>query len=155
MALAQFLSLPAAATGLAPASSATAWLYGSWVQASASLGTDIYVMGLTFQITNVPALDTTVQQLFEIGIGAGGSEVTKVQIPYSFRADDLTGYYHTRAYNIFLPEPFTIVAGTRVAVRVTDSLASAITYGGVKIWYREGAAPAVTRKALMLLGCGS
>ena len=139
----QILSLPAAATGLTPASSATAWLYGSWVEASASLGTKIYVIGLAFQITNTPAsLDTTYAQLFEIGIGAAASEVTKIQIPYSYRADTVAYGYYRNTLKVFLPEPYEIPAGTRVAVRATDSIASAITYNGVKIIYREGAVSA-------------
>src|SRR3990170_62133 len=139
MALGQYLSLPAAAAGLTPASSASAWAYGSYVVASASLTTDIYVIGIAFQVTNIPALDVTHQSLFEIATGAGGAETTQIQIPYSHRPDTLAGYYLNSSLQVFLPEDFLITAGTRVAVRATDSLASAITYNGVKIMYREGA----------------
>lgn len=154
MALNQFLSLPADANGLTPASAASAWGFGSWVVASASLGTDIYVMGLVFEVTNVPGLGTTVEQLFEIGTGAGGAEVTKVQIPWSIRQDTLVGYYMTKSYTLYLPEPMLIAQGTRVAVRVTDSLASVITYNGVKLKYMEGAAPVSSKRYLMMLGVG-
>ena len=140
MALGDLLSLPAAATGLAPISGAGAWGYGSWAEASASLATDIYVIGLTFQLTNSPvSLDTTYEQLFEIGTGASGAEVTKIQIPYSFRSDTVAYGYYKDTIKYFFPEPLTISAGTRVAVRATDSIAAAITYNGVKILYREGA----------------
>ena len=154
MAQNDFRSLPAAAAGLTPASPATAWAYGAWVQASASLASDIYVMGLVFQPTNVPALDTTHEMLFEIGTGAGGAEAVKVQIPYSIKPDTLVGYYMSGSYSIQLSEPMLIAQGTRVAVRCTDSLASAITYNGVKIRHMEGATTANAKSYLMLMGVG-
>ncbi|MFZ2541121.1 MAG: hypothetical protein WAW75_05025 [Gallionella sp.] len=154
MAQNDFRSLPANAAGLTPASSASAWAYGAWVQASASLASDIYVQGLVFEVTNVVGLDTTVQQLFEIGTGAGGAEATKIQLPWSIRQDTLVGYYKTNSYAIYLPEPMLIAQGTRVAVRCTDSLASAITYNGVKIRYMEGATTANAASYLMLMGVG-
>lgn len=152
MSLGQYLSLPASANGLSPISSASAWAYGSYVEASASLASDIYVIGIAFQVTNTPSLDVTHESLFEIATGAGGAEVTKIQIPYSHRPDTLVGYYLDSSLQVFLPEDFLIAAGTRVVVRATDSLASAITYGGVKIMYREGATPVATRSYLMLMG---
>lgn len=136
----QLLSLPAVTGGLAPASSATAWLFGSWVVASASLGTDIYVTGLAFQVTDAsPGAAATREYLFEIGTGAEGAEVTKVQIPYSNRADTVAYGYYRSTLKVFLPESYLIPSGTRVAVRATDSIASAITYNSVKLLYREGA----------------
>ena len=140
----QFLTTPSTATGLTPASGSTAWTFGSWVEVINSTGTDILLTGLTFQMQTSPAVaDTTYEQLFEIGTGASSSEVTKVQIPYSYRADSITsannglGYWHIRPVTFYLSEPFYVTAGTRVAVRVTDDIASAITYGGVKLLYKE------------------
>lgn len=151
MAQGQYLSLPAAAAGLAPASSASAWAFGSWVEASSSLSTGIIIYGIEFAIPTSPAAaDTTYQQLFEIGTGASSSEVTKIQIPFSYRADTITsasnglGYWMPRVFRSYLPEPIRVDLGTRVAVRATDSIASAITYGGVKILYRESSAPTVS-----------
>jgi hypothetical protein len=139
MALAQFLSLPAIEAGKAPVSSASAWAFGNWVEISASITTDIYLIGIQFQLGSTkPSLDTTTQQLFEIGIGGSGAEVTKLQFPYSFRKDTAVGYYHTKTINVFLPEPYFIQGLSRVAVRATDSIASAITYTNFKIFYREG-----------------
>lgn len=139
MALDDIESLPADATGIAPTSGASAWGFGLWTELTSATTTDIYVISLVFQITNIPALDTTVEQLFEIGIGTAGAEVTDIQIPYNVRNDTQVGYYLTRPDHIFLPEPVLIPEGTRIAVRVADSLATAITYQGVKIMYKEGA----------------
>lgn len=139
MALDDIESLPTTANGITPISAASAWGFGLWTELTSATTTDIYVISLLFQITNIPALDTTVEQLFEIGIGAAGAEVTDIQIPYNVRNDTLVGYYHTRPNHIFLPEPVLIASGTRIAIRVADSLATAITYQGVKIMYKEGA----------------
>ena len=142
MAANQILSLPAAATGLAPAATVTAWVFGAYVQASASLSTDIAVIGVTFGITTPLAVDTTTQYILEISTGAAASEVTKIQIPFSYRMDTAVGYYMPTMLKSFLPEPHIIASGSRVAVRVAHSLAEVITYAGVKILYREVAAAA-------------
>jgi len=139
MAANQILSLPAAATGLAPDSSATAWTYGTAVTASASLGVGINIIGLQFQVTNIPTVDATQEILFDITIGG----TTKVQIPYTQRSDTAVGYYQAPSQTIFLPEPYSVPGGSAVAVKVTDSLSSAITYNGVKILYQEKTPPAV------------
>lgn len=140
MALDDIESLPADATGITPTSGASAWGFGLWTELTSATTTDIYVISLVFQITNIPALDTTVEQLFELGTGGpGGTEVTQIQIPYNVRNDTQVGYYLTTPIHIFLPEPMLITSGTRIAVRVANSLATAITYQGVKIMYKEGA----------------
>lgn len=143
MAANQFLSLPAVATGLSPASPVTAWSFGSWVEASAALPIGTKVIGFQFQVT-FPAgsLDTTFEILFEIGKGASGSEAVQAQVPFSHRLDTAVGYYLKGS--VMFPEPFTIIGGTRVAVRVTDSITSVVTYQGVKLLYEELKPPTVT-----------
>jgi len=142
MAAGQILSLPQAATGLAPVSSATAWNYGTAVTASASLAVGIKIIGLQFQVTNIPTVDATQEILFDITVGG----TTKVQIPYTQRSDTAVGFYPSVPYSggtVFLPEPYSVPGGSAVAVQVTDSLASAKTYNGVKILYQENTPPTV------------
>jgi len=133
----QYLSLPNVTTGLSPASAASAWGYGAWIQASAGMDVDVYLSGFSFQITNTPSLDVTTEQLFEIGTGVIGSEVTKIQIPYSIRVDTIDCYYLTNIFNVYFPEPMLVSAGTCITVRAADSLVTAITYNGVKIMYQR------------------
>jgi len=140
MALDDINAFPADAAGITPTSAASVWGFGLWTELTTGFAFDIYIISLSFQITNIPALDTTVEQLFEIGIGTAGAEITEVQVPYNVRNDTQVGYYLTRPEHIFLPEPIEITAGNRIAVKVADSLATAITYNGVKIMYKEGAA---------------
>jgi hypothetical protein len=139
----QYLSLPAAATGLAPISGASAWAFGSWVTAVSPLPIGIRIVGITFQTTYKPATDTTNEIFLEIGIGKIGSEITKIQVPYSQRKGTALGYFQTEIYNMFFPEPYLISGGNRVAVRITDNVASALTYSGVKIFYIEDDSPTV------------
>src|SRR3990167_766012 len=157
MAQDQFLSFPAAAGGLTPITGASAWVFGLWVVGTTGLGFDIDIIGFTFQITPSPsALDTTNEGIFEIGTGAGGSEGTQIQIPFQLRADTTAyGYYKRGQIPVFFPEPRTIPAGTRIVVRVAHSVASAVTYNGVKILYKEGVTTAVAiTPRLLLLGVG-
>lgn len=131
--------------GATPASAASAWGFGSWAEVLPNgWPYDIAIYGLTFEVTNVPALDTTIEELFEIGTGAPGAEVTKVQVPYTLRADTgPIGYYLERMLYPAFGEPMLVPAGTRVAVRAADSLASVVTYEGVKVYFREVAAAVV------------
>jgi len=151
MALGQYLSVPAAAAGISVTTNATAWVLGE-ATLSTGLTSDIYVIGLAFQVTNTPALDTTHETLFQIRTGGVGSEVVQIQIPYSHRPDTLVGYYSDSTLKVFLPEDFLIPANTRISVTAACSLASAITYAGIKLMYREGAAAANARSQLMMLG---
>jgi len=142
MATTQILSLPATVAGATPASSGTAWAFGSDVTLSASLSTTINVIGIQFQNTDIPAIDVNQHILFEITVGG----VTKLQIPFNMKADSLVGYNYTSGSSIqafYLPEPYVIVAGSAVVVKVTDSISSALTYSGFKLLYQENLAPTV------------
>jgi hypothetical protein len=108
---------------------------GSWVLLAESLAYDIAVIGLQFQSTYIPAsLDTTYEHLFEIGVGPANLEVVKIQLPYSIRQDTVLQYYLTGG--VMLPEGFSIEKGSRVSVRVANSVATAVTYDAVKLRYQ-------------------
>ena len=143
--LGNYFSLPARTIGIWPVGNATAWAYGSWYQLIDKLDSGIFVSGIQFQVGAILAtLDTTREILFEIGVGLAGSEVVKMQIPYSIRLDTAVGYYNSSGYNsIRFPEPMLIPAGSRIAVRVADSFAVAVTYDGFKLMYREVVDPTV------------
>lgn len=155
MALNQLLSLPGAAAGLALTPSTTAWVFGSWVVASASVTTDIYIIGFEWTAEYTSSLDTTIAHLFEIGTGATGSEVTQIQLPGSWRDDTAAGHYFPQGLTVFLPEPYFVPAGAQVSVRVANLVGAATPYR-VKIFYREGAPAASTGvpNALMMMGIG-
>jgi len=142
MAANQILSLPAVSAGISVVSSATAWNYGTAVDISASLPVGISIIGLQFQNTDTPVADITQEVLFDITV----SGTTKIQIPYSLRADTLVGFFQGSAYSggtVFLPEPFKVSGGSAVAVKVTDDVTAALTYNGVKILYTEDTPPTV------------
>lgn len=141
MALNQILSIPSNSNGLSPVSGVSAWTYGSWVAFTTSLPTDGYITGITFQNQAIPSLDTTQQFLFEVGIGAAGAEVVKLQVPYSFRQDTNIGIYLMPVNSIYLPEPFFVHGGSRISVRVADSIANALTYNNAKLMYRDAGLP--------------
>lgn len=140
MSVGQLLSLPSAATGLAPVSSATAWTFGTPV-AVGTLATDIEVIFFNFQNTDIPAVDTLQEILFEITVNG----TTELQIPFSMKADSLVGWEKSpptsSSNNFYLTEPFFIPAGSAVAIKVADSIAAVLTYNGVKILYNELSKP--------------
>jgi hypothetical protein len=129
--------------GSRPISSSSSWVLGSWVKIIGSTSCDIYINGFQFQTTYVSAADTTREQLWEIGIGGLGSEVTQLQFPSSFRNDTAVGYYlDTKTY--FLPEPYFVPMGSRISVRVANGHANAVTYEGVKLMYQAAGLPLET-----------
>lgn len=138
----QFLSLPAVVLGADVVSSSTAWVYGTAIVLSAALPSDIAVFGFQFQNSDIPAVDTNQNILFDITVGG----TTEIQLPFNMKADSLVGYDPTGSGAIqafYLPEPYFIPAGSAVAVKVTDSIAAALTYEGVKLFYNELSHPTI------------
>lgn len=135
MALTDFRSLPSSQAGLIVAPNASIWTFGSWTQLTPSVSGDISVMYLQFQTTNITALDTTVQYLFEIGVGAIGAETTIIQVPFSVRNDTKVGYYSNNTYRLFLPEPRVITDGSRISIRGASSIANAGNQAAFKLFY--------------------
>ena len=145
----QILSLPAAAAGKTPASNASAWVFGSWSAFVGGTTNNIQIIGLQFQWQTSPAAaDTTYEALFDIGVGTAGNEVTQLQFPVSYRADTITsannglGYWYSSGVGgspitLYLPEMFPVNAGATLSVRVACSIASAITFTGVKLLYKD------------------
>jgi hypothetical protein len=127
-------SLPPQEVGISVTGHPTAWIFGAWKQLGQFTKSDIYIYGLQFQETRVATADTTYQVLFEIGFGMVGREVTKIQIPYSYRNDTAVAYYLPPVGRVFLPEPVLVPQYTTISVRVTGSTGSE-TCNGVKLRY--------------------
>jgi hypothetical protein len=136
------LSFAEAVAGISIGSSTSAWAWSEWVTCNSRVSRDIAIVGITFERQTSPAAaDTTYEAVLEIGTGYAGEELTKIQMPFSCRADTITsannglGYWMPRAYSLFLPEPFEVTLGTRLAMRVANSVAAAITYAGIRLRY--------------------
>ena len=130
----QIRSIPFNENGLTFTTPATAWLFSPWKVIWDYVPEDAALIGISFETNFVfSAADTTQEHLFEIGFGEVGNPTTKVQIPHSCRSDTAVGFYLTRAYAAFLPEPLIIPHSTTVSIRVARSIATAVTYAGVKL----------------------
>jgi hypothetical protein len=140
MADTQIIAVPELENGDAITSGAGAWGYGSWVVLSPGT-TAVTVYGVAFQNTDVPAIDVTQEFLIELGVGAPGAEVVKIQIPYSFRQDTNVGYYLDARF--FLPEPWKVPYGVVISARVADSIAAALLYNGVKLFGMRDDTPSI------------
>lgn len=140
MAASDYVSFPAAANGLSRTSNATAWVHSTWIELfpdSQFPSTDVAIVGVDCSIGSVVTADTTIEFLMELGTGTAGSEVTKVQIPWSLRSDTSANYFLGIADRfLWLPEPFKVPAGTRVAVRIASSAASFVN-NGISVHIRE------------------
>lgn len=135
MALTDFRSLPSNQDGIIVVPNNSTWTFGSWTELTPSTSGDISVMYLQFQTTNITALDTTVEYLFDIGTGGVGAETTIIQIPFSVRNDTQVGYYSNKTYSFFLPEPKVITDGSRISIRGASSIASAGNQAAFKLFY--------------------
>lgn len=131
---------PSAAAGIAPQTGVGVWTYGAWTVLDASLPTDIAVIGV---VCNFPESNTnaTVREIqVELGIGASGSEVLKVQIPWTIERITAAEYLMPPTLTLLLPEPYSIPAGTRVSARMIHSgipSSTAQTYDGFHLIYEE------------------
>ena len=124
-------------------SAITAWAFDPWAVVAKKTMSDINIIGFTFQWTHIPAVDSTVECLFEIGIGDLGGFVTKVQLPFNIRSDTAVGIYLNTANNLFLPEGYTVPSGSSIAVRVADSITGSLLYNGVSLICQATATTAI------------
>lgn len=132
-----FRTYPNAGSGISVVANASSWVFGSWVEAVKKTRNTSFLHQFTFAINSIgSAVDVTNEILFEIGFGAVGDEYTVAQIPYSFRPDTQVGIYLQSTLKIFFPEVIYCPPGTRIAIRVANSHASANTYSGVRIGYQ-------------------
>jgi hypothetical protein len=117
--------------GLIVSSPASSWGTGSWTTLIQNCPA-VSILGVTAQVTAIQSVDTTEEGVLELATGAVGSEVVKLQLPFSFRSDTAVGYYLTPLH-LFLPEPFSIAANTRLAIRAYDSNSSSRNYHGIRL----------------------
>jgi hypothetical protein len=154
MALGDVLSLPGFATQATLTTSATAWVPSPWgVVGTPSASAPVYLIGIVVMEPPTPALDVTHSSLIEIGTGATGSEVVKVQIPFTNRDDSVAEHFLSTMQGgcpFFFPEAVEIPANTQLSWRVACSEATARGYTGFALFYREGAAPAAPIPDLLM-----
>lgn len=127
---------PLAAPGPTIVSSATAW---AWPAAWTEL-VPVNTIAVDFVITHFISLefptgstDVRHQTLFQIGTGTAGAEVVVASIPVTWLID--SGVGHLSPWMFPLVVPRQVIANKRVAIRVTDEMAVAYTYGGCKIMF--------------------
>lgn len=135
MAINDNLSLPALADGLTYTTSFP-WTSAGKTQITAGLSDNIGIYGLSWFTTSIPTANTIREFIFEFYTGASGSEVLKVQIPFSIQRVDTTGYYldQNQFVSIILPEPFYVASGTRISFTILSGDTS-ISNTSVKMKY--------------------
>jgi len=99
-------------------SAASAWGLGSWVEFVATASKPRLVKGVIASTTSA-----SVHPTFEIGTGAGGSEITRGRVPLTGRA----GLPPAPGVAYFY-RPVLVKPGERIAVRVKDNSGAAISY---------------------------
>ena len=103
-------------------SSATANTFGSWVEIEDSLSSDSEVCSFVSLGAGAAAAS-----VFEFATGASGSEVVFARITIPGIAGMFTYHFSPR---------IKIASGSRIAVRVSDTLASAPTYYVSLQWFQ-------------------
>ena len=129
---------PLAAAGPTIVSSATAWAWpAAWTELVPvnTIASNFVIISFTSLEFPTASLDARHQTLFQIGTGAAASEVAVVSIPVSWYIDSGVGHCSPWVFPIVVPR--YVALNTRVAIRVTDEMAVAYTYGGCKIMYIE------------------
>lgn len=133
-----FRAIPTIENGLTLTTPAIAWQYSDWKVVGKKIPAAINIVGIAFEANFVLSADDAVnEQLFEIGFGRPDNAVVKLQFPHSWRADTRVGFYPTKAFNVFLPEPYVMPALSTFCIRVARGIATAVTYNGIKVLYQS------------------
>lgn len=102
-----FNRVPVAADGVSVTPHGTAWTNSNWFELTSGLGTTAGIYGLALR-----RIQTAADFEYDIGIGAGGSEVVITTLRDSGQGAAIRMSY------LFLPGLYFIPASTRVAVRM-------------------------------------
>jgi len=113
-------------------SSGTANTFGAWVEHDASVSADSWIAFITIMRNTSGKGPGAV---LEIGVGAGGSEVTKIRLSHKWMYDTDAGYQTPAVFS--LPIPIKAASGVRIAARIADDFAEAVGYK-VSISYYQG-----------------
>lgn len=111
----------------------TAWSYGDWMVLDSSVPNTINIIGFSFSWAYIPAVDTTIQCIFDISVAPRGQRAVKIQLPYSLRSDTAVGIYNVKSNLVYLPEGFVVPADSEIAVRVADSIVGNLGYNCVSL----------------------
>lgn len=139
--------------GLELGAASGAWTAGSYVAlvgADEFPDNDIVILGATWAFADygIAGADATREWLIEIATGAASSETVKIQIPWMFRMDTAAEHPLKTAVTYFLPEPFLVPAGTRVAVRANNQDVGTQTMNGFHVFYMIEAAGGFVPKVI-------
>ncbi len=110
-----------------------AWSYGDWMVLDSSVPNTINIVGFSFSWTYVPAVDTTIECVFDISVAERGKREVDIQLPFSLRSDTAVGYYMNKSNLVYLPEGYVVPAGSEIAVRVADSIVGNLGYDCISL----------------------
>jgi|WetSurMetagenome_2_1015567.scaffolds.fasta_scaffold08824_4 hypothetical protein len=127
-------AVPFGETGAISPNSTISWVFGQWKKILSQIPSEIYLQGISFQTTTNPGVDSDREMLIEIGLGNINNAITKIQLPFSIRADTAVAFFLS-PNNIILPEPFVIPAQSDVCIRVASN--SGMGINGIKLLYQS------------------
>lgn len=139
-----YLVMPAAATGIDPANSGSAWTNGAWSQVLASTSEADSIIGIMYSWDDL-VNDTFVEAEIDIGTGAAAAEVAVGTIPAikqqsvkesGAASADIDNSFDLRP--LFFPAPIEIATSTRVAVRVRSS-STTLEPANIRLIYAKAA----------------
>ena len=125
-----YFMIPAGpAVGTTLTSSASADTYGSYVQMIASTSAAIYIVGITIDTPTI----TTAVDIIQVMIGTGPATETPVG-EWKFGYKVASGpVFPPMLVSFIFPFPIPVATGTRIALKVADDVASALTYNATLI----------------------
>ncbi len=119
-----YLVMPAAATGIDPANSGSAWTNGAWSQLLASTAEADSIIGIIAS-WNTLENSTFAEADVDIGTGGAGSETVVSTVPlirHPIESGVGTMSPAIAINFIMLPAPIEVATSTRIAVRVRSSV---------------------------------
>ena len=126
-----YFMIPAGpAVGTTLTSSASANTYGSYVQMIASTSAALYIVGVTIDRPSNDVLIDIIQMM----IGTGPATETPVgEWKWAYKIDTSGASVPPMFASFIFPFPIPVATGTRIALKVADDVASALTYNATLI----------------------
>ena len=118
------------AVGTTLTSSASANTYGSYVEMVASTSAAIYIVGVTL---DTPTINLTVD-IIQVMIGTGPATETPVgEWKFGYDGDQGSNVSPPMLTSFIFPFPIPVATATRIALKVADDVAAALTYNATLI----------------------
>jgi hypothetical protein len=109
-------------------STTVAWAYGKWNKIMEVDNGGIWISAIVCWGLLSSTLDVTYESIIDISVGMVGNEITKIQVPYSYRYDTSANQPLHITGSFILAEPMYVAPGYHISARAATSGTNIVTF---------------------------